>query len=201
MAFSDYKNIAQVQTEFQVRYQEAHFIVVRPLQPSPIFFEEFAFSLENIDVFTSEGARTEAIIFPILREVYKGHHEKYSFWIQKAIAFNDKLSGTPDYLFGTKSPLGKTVLELPLVLIVEAKKNDYEQGWGQCLAELIAAQKLNSHSEQPVIGIVTDGKLWEFGKLVASDFTRNTEGFTVDDLPQLFGALQFTFEMVSKNHA
>jgi hypothetical protein len=201
MAFSDYKNIAQVQTEFQIRYQEAHFIVSAPLQPSPVFLEEFAFSLENIDVFTSEGARTEAIIFPILREVYKGFHEQYSFWIQKAIAFNDKLSGTPDYLFGTKSPLGKTVLELPLVLIVEAKKNDFEQGWGQCLAELIAAQKLNNSTEQPIVGVVTDGKLWEFGKLVGSDFTRNAEGFTVDDLPQLFGALRATFEMVSKNHA
>jgi len=201
MAFSDYKNIAQVQIEFQVHYQEASFIEASPVSPSPFFLAEVAFSLENIDVFTSEGARTEAIIFPILREVYKSYHEQYSFWIQKTIVFNDKLSGTPDYLFGTKSPLGKTVLELPLVLIVEAKKNDFEQGWGQCLAELVAAQRLNSHPEQPVIGIVTDGKLWEFGRLVESAFTRNTESFTVDNLPLLFGALQSIFEMVRRNHA
>jgi hypothetical protein len=40
MAFSDYKNIAQVQTEFQVRYLEAHFIVASSLSPSPTFLEE-----------------------------------------------------------------------------------------------------------------------------------------------------------------
>jgi hypothetical protein len=38
--------------------------------------------------------------------------------------------------------LGKTVLEAPMVIVVEAKKNDFEQGWGQCLAELAASQKL-----------------------------------------------------------
>ena len=69
------------------------------------------------------------------------------------------LNGVPDYIFGTKSPLGKKVLGLPLVLIVEAKKNDFEQGWGQCLAELVAAQKINGTIEKPVYGIVTDGNV------------------------------------------
>ena len=29
----------------------------------------------------------------------------------------------------------------PLIICVEAKKNDFEQGWGQCLAELVAGPK------------------------------------------------------------
>jgi hypothetical protein len=37
----------------------------------------------------------------------------------------------------TKSELGKKVLESPLLAVVEAKKNDFEQGWGQCLAESV----------------------------------------------------------------
>jgi hypothetical protein len=28
-------------------------------------------------------------------------------------------------------------------LIVEAKQNDFNEGWGQCLAELVASQKLD----------------------------------------------------------
>jgi hypothetical protein len=194
MAFSDYKNIAQVQKEFGVRYEETNFVPAAELEPSAGFQSEFAFTLENFDVFTSEAARTEAIIFPILRELYKSYHDYFSLWIQAPLAYNDKLKGTPDYLLATKSPLGKTVLETPLVAIVEAKKNDFEQGWGQCLAELVAAQKLNQDEMVVVYGIVTDGKLWEFGKLVQTTFSKNGESFTVDHLARLFGVLNFIFQ-------
>lgn len=201
MAFSDYKNISQVQKEFGIKYTEESFLVVAPLEPSAHFRQEFEFDRENIDIFTSEASRTELIITPILREVYKRFHNQYSFWIQKPLAYNDKLTGTPDYMIATRSPLGKTVLEFPLVVIVEAKKNDFEQGWGQCLAELVAAQKINDDAALPVYGIVTDGELWKFGKLVGDTFTSNREGYTVGDLAELFGALNFIFESVSTTAA
>jgi hypothetical protein len=191
MAFSDFKSISQVQQEYQVRYVEEHFIVESAFEPSLGFRSELEFSLENLDVFTSEAARSETIIFPILREVYKSFVDKFSLWIQKAIFFDATLSGTPDYLIGTKSELGKTVLENPLILVAEAKKNDFEQGWAQCLAELIAAQKINADATRVVFGIVTDGKIWEFAKLEDRIFTKHVQSFTVDDLPILFGALHF----------
>jgi hypothetical protein len=72
------------------------------------------------------------------------------------------------------------VLEKPLLIVVEAKRNDFEQGWGQCLAELVAAQKINDDAARPVYGLVTDGNLWQFGKLAQDVFIRNTENFTVD---------------------
>lgn len=65
----------------------------------------------------------------ILREVYKQYYTKYSFWIQKSISCDDVLCGTPDYIFSEKSILGKTMLEKPIVIIFEAKRNDFEQGW------------------------------------------------------------------------
>jgi hypothetical protein len=45
-----------------------------------------------------------------------------------------------------------------------------------------------------VYGIVTDGKLWEFGKLREEVFTKNTESYTVDHLARLFGALNYIFQ-------
>ena len=191
MAFSDYKSIAQLQKDFPVKYREENFVPALRVAPPPAFLEELAFNLKALDVYTSEAARTEAVIFPILREVYKRYHEQYSLWIQKYISYDAKLSGTPDYLIATQSPLGKTFLATPLVVLVEAKKNDFEQGWGQCLAELVAAQKINDAPTRPVYGIVTDGKLWEMGKLTGDTFTKNIASRTVDDLPELFGALDF----------
>jgi hypothetical protein len=81
MAFSDYKNIAQVQIEFSILYEEANFIMARATEPPRHFVQEFEFNRLNIDIFSSEAARTEMVIGPILREVYKGYTEKYAFWV------------------------------------------------------------------------------------------------------------------------
>lgn len=197
MAFSDYKTISQIQKEFGIKYQEENFIQIQPFEASQAFLEDVKFNLENIDVYTSEASRTELIVTPILLEVYKKYYEKYSFWIQKYITYTDKLSGTPDYMIATKSPLGKTVLDTPLIVIVEAKKNDFEQGWGQCLAELVAAQKINEDNLLPVYGIVTDGELWKFGKLIETTFTKNIDGYTVTALSNLLGAIDFILQAAS----
>jgi len=197
MAFSDYKTISQIQKEFGIKYQEENFIQIQPFEASQAFLEDIKFNLENIDVYTSEASRTELIVTPILLEVYKKYYEKYSFWIQKYITYTDKLSGTPDYMIATKSPLGKTVLDTPLIVIVEAKKNDFEQGWGQCLAELVAAQKINEDNLLPVYGIVTDGELWKFGKLIDTTFTKNIDGYTVTALSKLLGAIDFILQAAS----
>jgi len=52
--------------------------------------------------------------------------------------------------------IGKTVLGLPVLVVVEAKQNNFMEGWGQCLVELLAARKINQNDENFVYGIVTD---------------------------------------------
>ncbi|MCK5523198.1 MAG: hypothetical protein KAI83_08705 [Thiomargarita sp.] len=197
MAFSDYKNIEQVQKKFHITYNEESFIQAQEHEPPPLFLEEFAFNQQYLALYTSEGSRTEAVIFPILREVYKSYSKDYELWIQKSMRYDEELTGTPDYIIATRSHLGKTVLTMPILIVVEAKRNDFEQGWGQCLAELVAAQKLNENEALPVYGIVTDGKRWEFGKLLHDQFTQNSHGYSVDQLAQLFGVLQFMFDSAS----
>ena len=156
------------------------------------------FSWQYIPVFASEGARCEAVIYPILREVYKAYATNYSLWIKEPLAYDETLSGTPDYFISTRSELGKLVVGTPLIMLVEAKKNDFEQGWGQCLAELVAAQKINEDPERPVYGIVSDGERWQFGHLVGDVFTQNRTSFSVDDLPVLFGAADSVFKAASE---
>lgn len=191
MAFTDFKSIAQVQEEYSIKYSEESFISYLDLKPSDHFKQEFEFNQENIDVFTSEASRCENVIYPILREVYKSFAEKYTLWSHKSISYDNKLTGTPDYLISTKSELGKTILGLPLIVVVEAKQNNFIEGWGQCLAELIAAQKMNKNDVQSIYGIVTDGELWQFGRLVLNVFTREKTRIAITDLEKLFGAIGF----------
>ena len=194
MAFSDFKKISEVQEKFRIKYTASAFFEVEATRPSEQFLQEFRFTLQHINVFSSEASRCEAIIFPVLREVYKAYTDTYALWIQEPISYDETLSGTPDYLIATKSELGMTVVGTPLILLVEAKKNDFEQGWGQCLAELVAAQKINADPDVPVYGIVSDGTSWQFGKLVGDAFIQNRTSFSVDNLPMLFGAINAIFK-------
>ena len=200
MAFSDFKTIPEVQEKFSIRHVENDFIAVKGrIDPSEQFLQELEFSRQYIDVLGSEGARCEALIFPILREVYKPHAESYALWIKKTITYDETLNGTPDYFISTRSELGKLVVGTPVIMLVEAKKNDFEQGWGQCLAELVAAQKINQNPDCPVYGIVSDGTLWQFGRLVGDTFTQNWTNFSVDNLPTLFNAVDSIFKAASEN--
>ncbi|MCG8362176.1 MAG: hypothetical protein MJA27_02440 [Pseudanabaenales cyanobacterium] len=201
MAFSDFKHIAEVQKQYGIRFIEQSFIKAQDLAPPAAFLRDYEFYRDTVDIFSSEASRSEIIISPLLREVYKNHYQHYSFWIQKPLTFDTVLSGTPDYIFSQRSPLGKTVLEKPIAILVEAKKNDFEQGWGQCLAELVAAQKINQDLKSPVYGIVTDGNLWQFGKLEAAVFTKDLENFTIDRLPTLYGALEYIFQLIEQHAA
>ena len=199
MAFSDFKRISEVQEKFRIKYTVSDFFEAEEANPSTQFLEEFKFTMENFNVFSSEASRCEAIIFPILRETYKTYADTYALWIREPIIYDETLNGTPDYLVATKSELGMTVVGTPLVMLVEAKKNDFEQGWGQCLAELVAAQKINDDPEVPVYGIVSDGERWQFGKLVGDNFTQNRTSFSIDNLPGLFGAINTVFKAASEH--
>ena len=199
MAFSDFKTLSEVLEKFRIVYAENDFLNVKePSNPSEQFLQDFEFCRQHIDVFASEAARCETIIFPVLKEIYKQYADNYALWIQKPITYDETLSGTPDYLISTKSELGKPVVGIPLIVLVEAKKNDFEQGWGQCLAELVAAQKINDAPDFPVYGIVSDGIWWQFGRLIGDVFTQNRTSFGVDNLPMLFGAVDSVFKATTE---
>ena len=198
MAFSDFKTVPEVLEQFQIRYTRNDFVNGEPLTPSEQFLQELAFNQQYFDIFASEAIRCQAFIFPVLRENYKRYAEDYVLWVEKPIAYDEILAGTPDYLIATKSELGTPVFGKPLIMLVEAKKNDFDMGWGQCLAELVAAQKINDDTDFPVYGIVTDGERWQFGCLLGDTFTHNITGFNMDNLPALFGALDTVFKAATE---
>lgn len=198
MAFSDFKAIPDVQEKFKITYATDDLLGTEEIvNPSDQFLSELEFSMKYIDVYASEGARCENVIYPILREVYKGYADAYALWVKKSLTYDDTLSGTPDYFISTRSELGILTVGTPLIILVEAKKNDFEQGWGQCLAELVAAQKINDDPDTPVYGIVSDAERWQFGKLTGDAFTRHKTSFSVDNIPTLFGAINAVFKAAS----
>jgi hypothetical protein len=127
----------------------------------------------------SEFAICENFIYPVLKEVWKQYRQQFILWSHKSLIYDEELLGFPEYVLAKKSPLGNVVFDKPYFILIEAKQDDFEQGWAQCMAEMIAAQKLNEKPEQDVFGIASNGEVWQFGKLNRNLFTRNQTFYSV----------------------
>ena len=117
-----------------------------------------------------------------------------TLWSHETLIYDEKLSGQPDYIVTKLSPLGRMIFDKPYFLVVEAKQDKFIEGWGHCLAELVAVQKINNDLEQTVFGIVYNGNFWEFGKLKGDIFTRNIASYNIDYLDRLFAVVNYVFQ-------
>jgi hypothetical protein len=83
---------------------------------------------------------------------------------------------------------------MPLLTAFEAKRQDFEEGWGQCAAEMIACQKLNSDEALTVYGIVSTGLIWEFGQLTGNILIKHPDPYSIQQPAQILGVLNYLFE-------
>jgi hypothetical protein len=193
MPFVSYPSPADVARAHRITMARATFVVPLPLALPEHFRAELAFAQNEVVYDNSEFAICENLIYPVLKEVWKSYLNDFVLWSHQPLSADGDLCGTPDYMLAQRSPLGREILEQPYVLIVEAKKDDPSRGWGQCLAAMVAAQRLNAQPDQVIYGITSNGRSWEFGKLQASHFTRELRLFTLSDLDELCGAVHFVF--------
>jgi hypothetical protein len=193
MSFESYRSIAQVVEEFQITTIDRDFLSPIPLEISETFRDDLAFTIQDFNVEGSEYGVCEAIIFPILKTVYRNYRESFVLWSHRTLTYDSNLTGIPDYILASRSPLSKTIFKQPYFVAIEAKRDDFIKGWGQCLAELVAIQKLNDNPDQKVYGMVSNGELWQFGMLHHQVFTKNTSSYTISDLDRLMAAVNALF--------
>ena len=194
MPFNSYKNIGIVAKEFQISYVEESYIVETEISISDYFRAELELVLRKGVVRNSESAICENLIYPILKEIWKSYADEFLLWSHQPLNYDERLCGVPDYTLAKRSPLGKVVFDKPYCIVVEAKKDNFEEGWGQCLAALIAAQNINQVTEMMIYGIVSNGETWEFGNLKLDRFTKNIKTYSIQYLDQLFAAVNYVFD-------
>ena len=95
----------------------------------------------NLDFALEQGtekARSEYIIAPVFSELRQQSKKQISIF--SGIMFNvdrqNKLTGECDFLV-SRSHI-QTFLKEPVVVAIEAKRQDFEKGYVQCAAEMIA---------------------------------------------------------------
>jgi len=194
MAFSRYKTISEVLKEFQITYTQANFMGEAKFTIPDYFRDDLQMMMDDGVIDNSEFAICENLIYPVLKEIWKSYRSQFILWSHQSLSYDENLTGFPEYILAKKSPLGKVVFDKPYFMLVEAKQDNFEAGWAQCLAEMIAAQRLNEAAKIIVYGIVSNGNLWQFGKLEIATFTINKIFYTIQELDKLFAAVNYIFQ-------
>lgn len=193
-SFSTYKNLGETLKEFQITYIEDNFMQETPFEIPDYFRSDLQLMMEDGAIYSSEYAICENIIYPVLKEVWKQYRQHFVLWSHHYLSDETELSGFPEYILAKRSPLGKIVFDKPYFLLVEAKKDKFEEAWAQCLSEMVVAQKINDNPDLTLYGITSNGKVWQFGKLTGSTFVQSPPPVGIYELDRLFASVNYIFE-------
>ena len=100
------------------------------------------------------------------------------------------LNGVTDFLVA-RTPF-TPMLESPIITVVEAKGDSAEEGFGQCIAQMVAARYFNERAGRPtprMYGASTTGDDWNFMYLEAKTAMIDTNRHHLNDLGSLLGVL------------
>ena len=162
MSYSDYNDINEVILEFDITLSLTQVQQVLPegykFFQSP-YLSAILADFKNPRSYISEASARENVIAPILKHVF---HQKENFQLFSEVTLNvsSTLNGRIDFICA--KPIGYSAFTSPILVVAEAKRKtgDMESALAQCAAELIATQRYNKNDHQ-VLGIVTNGKLWQ----------------------------------------
>ncbi|MEG4585732.1 hypothetical protein QUA54_11020 [Microcoleus sp. MOSTC5] len=193
MAYSDF-SLAKVSKTFELKILDAvnMFSAIPELESSNFLEETLLYTVPLAISSNTEKARSEMIIAPILIELRKQLNSEISFFsgIDFTIDPEKGLNGNCDFLISRSPEL--LILTAPVIIIVEAKKENINGGLGQCVAEMLGARIFNERegNDIPTIfGAVTSGTNWRFLKLKDQVIEIDLTEYYLRDVNKILGIL------------
>jgi hypothetical protein len=193
MAYSEF-TIKRVRDDFGLTLVEGDrfFPEIAPIVPADYLVEFLQESLPLAVGTGSEKARSELIISPLLLEVRRQTQRQVSVFSGEDFTVDASvgLNGVCDFLISRSTE--QMMIESPVVIILEAKKGDLKPGLGQCIAEMVAAQRFNQENQREILtlyGAISNGTVWRFLKLEGTIVTLDLTEYSLNPVAQLLGTL------------
>lgn len=193
MAYSEF-TLESVLPAFQLEKIDTvgFFSEVETVEPSEHLTTALARKAPLATTIGTEKAKSEMIVADILVELREHFAQRISLF--SGIDFNvdaeDGLTGVCDFLISL-SP-SQSFLEAPVIILVEAKKDDLLIGLGQCVAEMVAAQRFNAERDNDircVYGATTSGTDWKFLKLEGKSLHIDMTTYQIAQCDRVLGIL------------
>lgn len=193
MSYSDFTLETVKKTlNLSISSRENIFLQVAPLPASEYLQETLAYNVPFALASNTEKSRSEMIITPILLELTKKLLNQISLFsgVEFNIEPSQGLSGTCDFLI-SRSP-EFLLINAPVIIILEAKKENIKAGLGQCIAEMYAAKLFNEREVNEITeiyGVVTTGEIWKFLKLSGERVQIDLAEYFLNDVNKILGIL------------
>lgn len=151
---------------------------IKSIEPSQRLRETLDETLYLASSISTEKARSELIITPILLEVRRNFKNKIGYFSGNTFNIDESksLTGACDFLLSASS--NQSLITTPVLTLVEAKDNDIRIGLGQCVAQMFAGQIFNNlrgFEKLSIYGVVSTGTNWKFlvleGNLIKIDLS------------------------------
>jgi hypothetical protein len=197
MPYGKFESVSEVARLFDIEViGNKPFVERLPVIIPAIDFQRIEKKLADDLNFINETTICERIISPML-ELIAEYYESLKIWSH--VPYNvDKekgLVGESDYLVAPKTKYGD--MGIPPLCIVEAKKDNFAEGWTQALAEMVASFL---QGNKLCHGAVTTGNTWEFGKLENLRFVKDAKRFSATvNLQEVFEVLNWIFSQAAEN--
>jgi len=194
MAYSDF-TLSDLRTQFKIENRLTALFdqsVITPIQASPTLQQQLQEASEL--PIKSEKARSELIITPILLELRRLNNKFFTIYSGDSLVADKSkgLTGECDFILAKET--GSFSVNVPILTIVEAKKQDIEIGINQCAAQLYGAQLFNQQSGTPleqIYGCVTTADNWKFMRLTDRLVEIDQQTYYKNDIAQILGVLQW----------
>ena len=193
MAYSSFTLNEVIETfELDIVDSEDFFAEVEPVAPSAHLTTALERKVQLAKAINTEKARSEMIVTEVLVELREQLDRRISLFsgIDFSVDANDGLIGVCDFLVSL-SPV-QHLLQAPVIALVAAKRDDFLSGLGQCVAEMIAAQRFNAkrgNDIPAVYGASTTGLDWQFLKLTEKRLGIDAASYAIRECDKILGIL------------
>lgn len=165
---------------------------IPPVPPDPAVATLLARNLPLALAINTEKARSELLIAPLLAEAWRVGSDRIAFFSGVPLNADPAagLVGVCDYILGRPPQLN--YVTAPVVVVVEAKKEDIMGGLGQCAATMVGAQRFN-RTRNPdidtIYGCVSNGGEWKFLQLRGTNLHIDLTEYLISEPDRILGLL------------
>jgi hypothetical protein len=200
MSYSDFESIDQAVNLLRLTVEDIPHLFgqIPPIEPSARLKETLEETLDLAASISTEKARSELIITPILLEIRRLFPNKIGYFSGNTFNVDDSksLTGACDFILSASS--NQSLVTAPVLTLVEAKDNDIRIGLGQCVAQMLTAQIFNTTKgiENKIIyGAVSTGTNWKFTMLEGDTVKIDLTEYFITQLNQILGILAEPFNI------
>lgn len=193
MAYSDF-TLQEVIQHFQLRLEEQAnlFAAIAEVAPGDFLSTLLAENVPLALALSTEKARSELIIAPVLVEVRKLAQRRISLFsgTDFSVDATQRLTGVCDFLIALSRE--QFFIHTPVVVIVEAKNENFKTGLGQCAATMVAAQLFNTRQGTDLTtlyGAVSTGNVWKFLQLEENTLSIDLPEYYIERVGKILGVL------------